>query len=152
MSDTDRAYARESDPLETKQVQLTIFYVIAADGWMCDSCGNVFGADDKNHGEDCDLCGSCADEARKEAPPVEEEMGNESEFGVLLAKVLIKVGVLRDMALTAPEVCHAALEFIGVDAAPSQELTRTESESNACPVCGDTEHNTAQKCARYNGN
>jgi hypothetical protein len=37
--------------------------VLAADGWMCDSCGHVFGVDDTNRGEDCDLCDSCASEA-----------------------------------------------------------------------------------------
>jgi hypothetical protein len=43
--------------------------VLAADGWTCDSCGHVFGVDDTNHGEDCDLCDSCANEARAASDP-----------------------------------------------------------------------------------
>jgi hypothetical protein len=40
--------------------------VLASDGWMCDSCRHVFGEDDMNHGEDCDLCDSCASVTRAE--------------------------------------------------------------------------------------
>jgi hypothetical protein len=39
--------------------------LLGGDGWRCDCCERVFGPDDENHGEDCDLCNSCANEARK---------------------------------------------------------------------------------------
>jgi hypothetical protein len=38
--------------------------VLASDGWRCDGCERVFGEDDMSSGEDCDLCESCARQAR----------------------------------------------------------------------------------------
>lgn len=50
----------------TEEVDRLEKLLLAGDGWRCDACNRVFGPDDTNNGHDCDLCDSCAKEARAE--------------------------------------------------------------------------------------